>query len=167
MAKKPDTTINSNAPSIVYKKHPIKNQKDAHISTPRDAHISTPKDAHISTPTDIHISTPKDVHISTLKDASTPKAANSENESCGTAHPPDQTYAAVEGEHQLLEVELTQNQAYVTTTNITVETNDCYGAITPTTGLDNNQLYATVEETQINIRAILQSHPEDYDYVIA
>ena len=39
---------------------------------------------------------------------------------------------------------LTQNQAYVTSGNIPMKENECYG--TTTTSMDSDQLYATVEE---------------------
>ena len=59
---------------------------------------------------------------------------------------PDRLYATVDGEHQRQDMELTQNQAYITSPNIPVQPNECYGTTTHPVGSD--QLYATVVEGQ-------------------
>lgn len=93
----------------------------------------------------------------------TPSITISENENSGATTPDDQLYATVQGEQQQQDMELTQNQAYVTTTNIPVEANECYGITAPSVGPDD-QLYATVDGEHNISHTTQQSHMEDDDF---
>ena len=63
--------------------------------------------------------------------------------------------------NQQQHVELTQNQAYVTSASVSMQTNESYG--TTTTFMDSDLLYATVEGEH----SITQEpNKDEYDYVI-
>ena len=77
--------------------------------------------------------------------------------------------------HQQQSIQLSQNQAYVTSASVSMKPNECYG--TTTASIDSDHLYATVEgehstthtsqhDTTMTSHTSQQSKEEDYDYVI-
>ena len=79
------------------------------------------------------------------------------------------------GVYQQQDVQLSQNQAYVTSANISMKPNESYGTTTPS--MDSDLLYATVEgehntthtsqhDTTMTSHTSQQSKEEDYDYII-
>ena len=79
------------------------------------------------------------------------------------------------GVYQQQDMQLTQNQAYVTSANVSMKPNESYGTTTPS--MDSDLLYATVEgehntthtsqhDTTMTSHTSQRSKEEDYDYVI-
>ena len=86
--------------------------------------------------------------------------ATSTNECYSTSHLPSSTRPRV---HQQQDMQLTQNQAYVTSASVSMKPNESYG--TTTTSMDSDLLYATVEGEHSNSTQ-LPAVAEEYDYVI-
>ena len=84
----------------------------------------------------------------------------SRNECYSTSRLPSPTRPRV---HQQQDMQLTQNQAYVTSANVSMKPNESYG--TTTTSMDSDLLYATVEGEHNNSTQ-LPAVAEEYDYVI-
>ena len=61
-------------------------------------------------------------------------------------------------------MQLTQNQAYVTSANVSVKPNESYGITT--TSMDSDLLYSTVEGEHNTSHTFKQPKEEEYDYVI-
>ena len=62
------------------------------------------------------------------------------------------------------DMQLTQNQAYVTSASVSVKPNESYGITT--TPMDSDLLYATVEGEHNTTHTSQQPKEEEYDYVI-
>ena len=77
------------------------------------------------------------------------------NESYSTTHLPHV--------HQQQSIQLSQNQAYITSANVSMKTNECYG--TTTTSMDSDHLYATVEGEHNTSHTSQEPKEEDYDYI--
>ena len=86
--------------------------------------------------------------------------ATSTNECYSTSRLPSPTRPRV---HQQQDMQLTQNQAYVTSASVSMKPNESYG--TTTTSMDSDLLYATVEGEHSNSTQ-LPAVAEEYDYVI-
>ena len=82
------------------------------------------------------------------------------NECYSTSHLPSPTHPRV---HQKQDMQLTQNQAYVTSASVSMKPNESYGITT--TSVDSDLLYATVKEEH-NTTHTSQELSLEYDYVI-
>ena len=76
-----------------------------------------------------------------------------------------QVYTKASLVHQEQDMQLTQNQAYVTSASVSMKPNECYGTTTPS--MDSDLLYATVEGEHNTTHTSQQPKEEDYDYIIA
>ena len=66
--------------------------------------------------------------------------------------------------HQEQDMQLTQNQAYVTSVSVSMKLNECYGTTTPS--MDSDHLYATVEGEHNTTHTSQEPKEEDYDYIV-
>ena len=76
-------------------------------------------------------------------------------ESYSTAHLPHV--------HQQQNIQLSQNQAYITSASVSMKTNECYG--TTTASMDSDLLYATVEGEHNTTHTSQQPKEVAYDYI--
>ena len=81
------------------------------------------------------------------------------NECYSTSHLPSPTPPRV---HKQQDMQLTQNQAYITSVNVSIKPNESYG--TTTTFMDSDLLYATVEGEHSTTHTS-QELSLEYDYV--
>ena len=73
--------------------------------------------------------------------ASLPVVNKKSNQASGSHN--IQVYTKASLVHQEQDMQLTQNQAYVTSASVSMKPNECYGTTTPS--MDSDLLYATVE----------------------
>ena len=83
------------------------------------------------------------------------------NECYSTSRLPSPTPPRV---HQQQDMQLTQNQAYITSASVSMKPNESYGITT--TSMDSDLLYATVEGEHNTSHTSQQPKEEEYDYVI-